>query len=405
VSGQIVADLQEMTAVAGLLAELIDRVGAATAACADASHDVRLAATAALDPLPTARLEWDLLDARDGPGGLRLAAVELAVLRAALRFAVGAYVEADHALDGAQLWLVDHPSVVDDAIHALTAVTGTSERTLAGLLGTLYPDGRPQVRRVAVSDGDPPPHSVGDVLAGLARRSQLSDRWSGAPAGAVDALPAGFDDGTIDVRRLSGPSGTAWLVDLPGTSRWDLPGPWADPHREHDPADFGGDVRLMAGESTAYERGVVDAVRSLPVRPGQPVLLAGHSEGGMVAMAAAGLLVGSGLHVTSVLTAGSPIAGMRPPAGVDVLALENSDDIVPRLDGAANPAEPGWATVRFTDQRGAVAADHGYAAYSVGAALADRSSDPAVRRWLAGAAPFLTATSCRTWAFRIQRRP
>jgi len=401
----ISADFTEMTAAARLIDELTASIAAAVAATCAASHDLDLAGAAALDPVGGARIEWRLLAARDGPDGLRVAGLELSALRGLLLAAIGAYRAADQLRDDAQTALARNPWLVDGTIRAITGVTGMSEQRITGLIAELYPDGRPRVRLVSSREGDRPPQSIADVLAGLARRSDISNRWSAAAPRAVAELPDGADDGTIDVRRLTGPRGTAWLVDLPGTSRWDLPGADADPHREHDPADFGGDIRLMAGESTAYERGVVEALQALPIRPGEPVLLAGHSEGGMVAMAAAGVLVARGVNVTSVLTAGSPVAGMRRPPGVDVLSLDNIDDIVPRLSGGPDPRSPEWATLTFSDQLDRVGANHSYLAYGRGARLADRSDDPAVRRWRDRAAPFLTGTSCRTWAFRIQRVP
>lgn len=403
--GAIVADLNELQALRPLVDGLGDAVAVAVRACAAATGDVMLAAAVAADPPAGARLEAELLEVCDGWGGLRLLGLRVAGLRVVLDVAVAAYRSADDALSGAQDWLTRHPGVVDDLIHAVTGTTGLSERQICGLLARLYPDGTPQVTLVAHGPGGPAPRSIGDVVAALGRRADVSDQWSSASDRAVGSLPAGTDDGTIDVNRLTGPQGTAWVVNLPGTSSWDLPGPPASPARQHDPADFGGDVRLLAGESTAYERGIVDAVTSLPVKPGQPILLAGHSEGGMVAIAVAGALAARGLTVTSVLAAGSPIAGMTPPAGTDVLALENSRDIVPHLDGASAPTGPQWATVTFTAGQGGIAADHSFAAYAVGAAAADRSDDPAVVRWRTRATPFLTADSSRTWVFRLQRVP
>jgi hypothetical protein len=403
--GSIIADVAAMRALAEVMAQVGTAVSAAAAACGAASDDLALAASAAVDPVRAARIEWGLFDVRDGLGGLRLAGLELTGLRVVLDLAATTYQAADVAVSDAQNWLTRHPGEIDRLIHGITAATGLSEQQVCGWLTRFYPDGRPQVRPLGVVPGDPSPRSIADLVATLGRRATVSNRWSAASAAAVAALPPGADDGTIDVRRLTGPHGTAWVVDLPGTSSWDLPGPPASPSREHDPADFGGDLRLMAGEPTVYERGIVDAVTSLPVRPGQPILLAGHSEGGMVAMAVAGVLAAKGLTMASVLTAGSPIAGMAPPAGTDVLALENSDDIVPHLDGASNPRAPDWATLSFTDSAGGIGADHGFGAYAVGAAQADRSTDPAVERWRAGARPFLTATAARTWAFRLQREP
>jgi hypothetical protein len=401
-AGTIVADFSDMQAVAAHLAALRHALDDAVAACVAASRDVVLVGSAIADPVAAARLELDLVAVRDGPSGMRWTALELAGLRDLLLLAVDAYRTADDA----QSWAVRHPGVIDDAIAVITGLTGMPERRIAADLAQLWPDGRPTVRLVALPQGPQPPRTVADLMRALAVRCGISNRWSPASAAAVAALPPGYDDGTIDVRKLSGPDGTAWIVDLPGTSDWDLPGPFANPARAHDPADFGGDIRLMAGESTAYERGVVHALVTAGVGRDEPILLTGHSEGGMVAMAAAGMLAGRGFTVRSVLTAGSPIATMPRPAGTGVLALENAADVVPHLDGQPNPADDDeWSTLTFTDRVGGIGADHGFVAYDAGAQLADRSTDPKVVAWRRRARPFLSATSSTSYAFRIQRVP
>lgn len=403
-AGRIVADFGEMNAMAALLERVVVDSDEAVRLSLRAGEDLQLLAAGLADPVAVGRLAWQLLDVRDAPGGLRLAAIEVEALRAVISLAVQAYGDADAAAGAAQDWLVHHPTVIDGVVTAVTTLTGLSERQLVGLLAAGYPDGRPKVTLVARHGGLPPPRSLADIVARLGQRADISNHWAKASEATLSRLPPGTDDGTIDVSRLSGPAGTGWLVNLPGTSAWELPGRSADPSREHDPADFGGDLRLIAGEPTTYGRGVVDALRSLPIRPGEPVLLAGHSQGGMVALAVAATLARCGTP-TEVLAAGSPVAGMIRPSNADVLALENTADIVPELDGASNPTGDGWATLRFTDQLGTVGGNHGFSAYAVGARLADRSSDPAVSRWRERARPFLTATAMRQWVFRIERVP
>ena len=52
-------------------------------------------------------------------------------------------------------------------------------------------------------------------------------------------------------------------------------------------------------------------------------------------------------RVTHIITAGSPTADLPHPPGARVLALENTRDLVPQLDGAAAPDRPDHLTVRF----------------------------------------------------------
>ena len=50
--------------------------------------------------------------------------------------------------------------------------------------------------------------------------------------------------------------------------------------------------------------------------------------------------------MTSVVTAGSPIARIDVPASVTVLSLEHEQDVVPMLDGRRNEDSAAWVTVR-----------------------------------------------------------
>jgi pimeloyl-ACP methyl ester carboxylesterase len=76
------------------------------------------------------------------------------------------------------------------------------------------------------------------------------------------------------------------------------------------------------------------------------VLLVGHSQGGILAAAlASDRAFGARHRVTHVVTTGAPV-GLFPVGGhVRVLAVEHTDDPVPRLDLTPNPATAGWVTV------------------------------------------------------------
>jgi pimeloyl-ACP methyl ester carboxylesterase len=154
----------------------------------------------------------------------------------------------------------------------------------------------------------------------------------------------------------------------------------------------------MAGQSTAAGAAVVAALLAAGARPDEPVLLAGHSEGGLVAAAvAADPSARAELHITHVVTFGSPTSGFRPPTGVSVLAIEHTDDVVPRLDGAGDPDGRRWIAVSrsaFGDAAGPGAtgdplvAAHGMLAYRRTAAAVDASTDPSIAAWRAGATAF-----------------
>jgi len=117
------------------------------------------------------------------------------------------------------------------------------------------------------------------------------------------------------------------------------------------------------------------------IGPHEPVLLVGHSLGGMEA--ATLLAHGSGFDVTHVVTAGSPIAGIQDyPSGSHVLSLENRGDLVPLLDGHDNADSVGQVTVTFDDHQASPIGNHDLGHYVAGAAAIDASPDPSIHEQL-----------------------
>jgi hypothetical protein len=275
--------------------------------------------------------------------------------------------------------LTDDPALVDALMNAGLI-------SLDAAVARLYPDGRAKLTAHGI-DTDPasatPPRSLADVLAGLARRDE--------------AAP-----GAVDVRIVTGADGTRRaIVDIPGTKTF-------DPTKVADITGPATNVRALVGVPTSYEQGVLQAMHRAGVRPGDDVMLVGHSEGGMVAVQAAAASVASKrFTVTHVVTAGAPIgltAGELPP-GVQVLALENHNDVVPHLDGRTNPDRPNITTVTVHRGDGSIIADHSIAkSYVPGAADVDASSDPSVRSYLSGASGFFRGTAVQTHTFTITRQ-
>ena len=89
----------------------------------------------------------------------------------------------------------------------------------------------------------------------------------------------------------------------------------------------------------------------------EPVLLTGHSQGGMQAAALAAD-PDFDYHVTDVVTAGAPVATSGIPDHVNVLSLENTGDVVPLLDGEDNPAHANHTTVKADVHTGDIGANH-----------------------------------------------
>ncbi len=281
--------------------------------------------------------------------------------------------------------LTEHPGIVDNLIGMspglLTALPGdpnpASVPEAARLLGLAYPDGVPEVTEMPADANDPtmvnPPHGFGDLIAGL---NQLN--------GEVKA--SGPD--RIDVRIITHADGsTAYVVDIPGTKVWDPPFP-----HEDNLNDLGTNIHAMGGEVTSREHAIAEALRRAGASSTDPVMLVGHSQGGIVAAQAAHDSANGGFdfNVTHVVTAASPIGRTDVPDHVQVLALENAHDIVPHLDAADNPDRANWTTVTVDDQHGTLGNNHGIKlSYLPIATALDGSSDASVTSFRDSAYQFI----------------
>jgi hypothetical protein len=271
---------------------------------------------------------------------------------------------------------------------------------LAGMVGTGPPWFQDSARiriRARPVPVDHPPSGVGDLL----RRIPTRARQDGESVGVPQKPPL------VHVERMDGPAGRAWVVSVPGTANW-------SPVAGSTPFDLTGDVRLLAGKRTAGMAGVVAAMRETGVQRGEPVLLVGHSQGGLIAAAlAADPAVRREFSIRRVLTSGAPIASVPIPDAVPVLSIEHTDDLVPRLDGSANRDRPNWITVSAAastvDLSAADRAEpllaHRIELYGRTAERIDRSTDRSLRHWRAGLAPFLDAPgrSAVGWDVEISR--
>ena len=165
------------------------------------------------------------------------------------------------------------------------------------------------------------PASVRDLLEHLHDVASLS---------AHEDSPA---NGTVEIQTITDADGSVrHVLYLPGTD--DFNAPW---DQDSDVRDLETDLGSMAGRPDAYQQGILEALDQAGVGQGEPVLIVGHSLGGIEAAA---ILAGhGGHHVTDVVTAGSPTAQVPGfPSGSHVLSLEQQGDIVPELDGAPNPS-------------------------------------------------------------------
>lgn len=414
-SDGIEAHYDDMTA----LARLFGAAGRSTAGHALGLHrylvDPDVVSAAVLDPYGAARFSAALLDALDGPDGLIRLGAECGAKDLELRTAAATYLEADRlqarflpalqgVLDGASIV----PSTVVDAVtgHPLTAINhatvGEADLLTAAVSGfwanwalinavSTYPDGRPIVRGVGTDEATvagTPPHSLTDVVSELAHRN---DHRSGGDIDIRFVYSTGADG--LPVRHV--------IVDIPGIDTLNpLPG-------ARDPTSFGTSLRTLVGARSTYGDGVLEAMRQAGVTPTDPVLLVGHSQGGLVAMTLAKEQAGRGtFNITHVITAGSPVAHIGVPRSVKVLSIENENDPVPHFDGASNPDQTNITTVTVHRDHRSILDNHDLAkSYVPGSADTDASDDPSVRSYLAGIGGFLGGTTVRTSVYSVRRQP
>jgi hypothetical protein len=270
---------------------------------------------------------------------------------------------------------------------------GVSETSLlARLLAGLYPDGTPVLaRRPAdpTDDESGPPRGMADLIRGLTVRGQHN------AGGAVDVR-------IVTTIAPDGSSSRAAIVNITGTTEWAIA-----TRSSRTVSNLATNLRTVGNEPSTYGAGVVLALRDSGIRPDEPIMLVGHSQGGLVAARlAADLDRSAEFRVTHLVTAGAPIGLVDIPPSVQVLSLENAGDVVPELDGTLNPSRPNQVTVKV--DRGGSGADRRHdlgSGYLPAATDVDTCGDGSVVDWVSGASAFLGGTGVSTRVFQITRQP
>lgn len=102
------------------------------------------------------------------------------------------------------------------------------------------------------------------------------------------------------------------------------------PVSKDEPFDLTSNLELTAGLPSGAYAGVQQAMAIAGIDRDSPVVLTGHSQGGLVASA----LAASGEYsVEALVTFGAPAGQVAIPDSVPTLIVENVDDIVPALGG------------------------------------------------------------------------
>jgi hypothetical protein len=412
----MVLGLRSLIEPSGVAAAALDPFGAGKVALEVAAAEVLgvravalcEAVAMALAGAAAAYRRGDDLEARLGPNLTALERLPNALMHAApgiaeaslgghpgrIKDALTTAIGHDSQLGGLAVLAIAMP-VTSGFANPLGRGAASGQVLEAMLAGRLYADGKPAISRRAhaVAEDAAAPRGLGDLVNGLT------------------VLDKQAEGGDVDVRRVvtTGTDGTvkhAVIVDITGTRDWTLsPGPAA---RRTNVADVGTNLRAFANGTTTYERGVLQALRASGVRSDEPIMVVGHSQGGLIAAQLARHTAASGeFRVTHVVTAGSPVGLVDDlPRSVQVLSLENRGDFVPQLDTADNQRRSNRITVTVNRGPSSALARHGLeAAYLPGARDTDASGDPSVAAWMHGAHDFLQGDAVKTDVYRVTRRP
>ncbi|WP_299168334.1 hypothetical protein [uncultured Arthrobacter sp.] len=219
------------------------------------------------------------------------------------------------------------PSLMELAASSSLLWAGTVDLSLtASSLGQLAPrlldDGTPWA-------GDPIPVGVsrdGMVPEVSGHRPTVLPTDLGAIAlntaqAYDDGGSSSTPDGAVRVTRVMNDDGPAYIVDIPGTQSW-------SPLTSGTAADLTGNLVTASGQLSTATASVALAMERAGIEPGAPVMLSGHSQGGMTAAA---LTTDSAFteqyNVTNVMTFGSPIDATALPTEIGVIAFQHQDDV------------------------------------------------------------------------------
>ena len=187
--------------------------------------------------------------------------------------------------------------------------------------------------------------------------------------------------------------GSSVFVYIPGTKNW-------NPIAGKNPLDATSNLWAMHGPGVAAsERAVSKAMGLAKVGAGDNVIFVGHSQGGLVAAnlaSASGSSTKGGARrddskptyrVAGLVTLGAPIAHLAGKLEVPTLALEHTNDVVPKLSLKANPLTENWVTVSRetttdpTDTRNDLVEAHDLEAYRETAKQADESPNEGISQF------------------------
>lgn len=198
--------------------------------------------------------------------------------------------------------------------------------------------------------------------------------------------------------------GNRYIVFTPSTQSW-------IPKTDSNLADLASNIQMMArragGQPSDATLGTIEAMREAGIKPGDPVMLVGYSQGGGSASdVACAPELREEFTIEAVLTAGSPTSAYDYPSDVQVLSVENTRDWVPSTDGSLNPDRPNVTTVTADAQAlGAPPSDSGHARsqYEAITRAVDRSDHGSVAAYREHTDAFLNGGEAEVIDIEIRR--
>lgn len=201
-------------------------------------------------------------------------------------------------------------------------------------------------------------------------------------ADLADRVPSPAAGGPqLRVERYGTEDDSKWVVYVTGTMEF-------SPIAASETLDFTSNMHAVAGNVSATEQAVRDALLAAGAQNNDELLLVGHSQGGLIA---ARLAESSDLNVVAFVNMGGPI-GAVSTADVPGLSIEHHDDVVPAVTGAGE-RQPGLTTVGRTVLDGTATAGeasggesripfaaHALTHYRDTAALVEASDDPRLQQ-------------------------
>ena len=178
------------------------------------------------------------------------------------------------------------------------------------------------------------------VRGGTSTKDAIADQRRLSEGPLNGERESGLEYGTIACCKYRKANGTyAWRIIIPGTDG------------NHDsPMDWYTNFELMSADER--QRGTAESLRFLDetmkqagIQPDDPVEIVGHSQGGIIAAAAATDFQDK-YDIQHIATLGSPIANFEIPEKTRVTAIEMDNEGIAALDGEANPHTENWLTIR-----------------------------------------------------------